>query len=338
MEGFAYISISDWITICYQVFGGCCANVFVLENLITNNQLSYSLGSTITFGQFLVVTILSYFPNSDFKNSNWKRLYLKHSKIPIWKWIIPVTLYFINSLLNNLVWKYNISIPLHIVFRSSGTVVTMIVGYLFGGKTYNYHQIMSSIIISLGTILATIPQGAKKEGSEISLEVDANFILGIAMLFVACILGAFMGLYNEDLYQAYGNQWQEGLFYSHLLSLPLFLVVSKTIYQEFLIILYDKNQTIQLFPGLILSKQLVNLIINVFTQFMCIKGVNMLAGRTSALTVSIVLLVRKFISLIISILWYDNDFSKQTIIGTIAVFGGVAYYSISSIKRKIKKE
>lgn len=336
MDGLAYISFADWITIGYQVFGGCCSNVFVLENLITNNQLSYSLGSTITFCQFLIVTILSYYPNSDFKTSNWKRLYLKPSKIPIWKWVVLVCLYFLNSLMNNLVWKYNISIPLHIIFRSSGTVVTMVIGYLFGGKTYNYNQILSSVVISFGTILATVPPGSDK--SEVSFAADRNFIIGISILFISSVLAAFMALYNEGLYQKYGNQWQEGLFYSHFLSLPLFLVVSNTIYHELGVIIFDASRTIQLMPGLIISKQLMNLIINVFTQFMCIKGVSMLAGRSSALTVSIVLLVRKFVSLFISILWYGNSVTKETIAGAIGVFGGAAYYSLSSTKKKSKKE
>lgn len=62
---------------------------------------------------------------------------------------------------------------------------------------------------------------------------------------------------------------------------------------------------------------------NVSTQYLCSKGVNMLAGNTSALTVTVVLLVRKFISLILSVVWYGNSMSSQKMIGAISVFGGL---------------
>lgn len=310
-----YISISEWLNILLQVFGGCCTNVFVLENLLSNNDSEYSLGTLITFCQFLTTTILSIPINS--------KGFIK-PKVPIEKWFLPVALYFITSLLNNLVWQYDISIPTHIIFRSSGTVVTMIVGYLFGNKKYNKHQIISSIIITLGTIKATLPEDKSN-----LVEFNSNFLFGIFILFIACIISAFMGLYGEQIYKTYGNQWQESLFYNHFLGLPLFLFVSPTIYKEIKIVWNSEPLNFGLIS---IPKQVFNLLMNVSTQYLCSKGVNMLAGNTSALTVTVVLLVRKFISLILSVVWYGNSMSSQKMIGAIAVFGGAAYYSLSGIR------
>ena len=68
-------------------FGGCCTNVFVLENLLSNNDSEYSLGTLITFCQFLTTTILSIPINS--------KGFIK-PKVPIEKWFYQ--LHYISSL------------------------------------------------------------------------------------------------------------------------------------------------------------------------------------------------------------------------------------------------
>lgn len=42
----------------------------------------------------------------------------------------------------------------------------------------------------------------------------ARFLSGLAILFVAQVLSAFMGLYIEATYATYGNNYREGLFYT----------------------------------------------------------------------------------------------------------------------------
>src|SRR3954468_22037274 len=48
------------------------------------------------------------------------------------------------------------------------------------------------------------------------------FSTGLAILFIAQVLSAIMGLYTEETFKEYGPHWKENLFYSHLLALPLF--------------------------------------------------------------------------------------------------------------------
>lgn len=325
MRSLTYISISGWLNILLQVFGGCCSNVFVLEDLLYNNKLEYSLGTLVTFSQFLITSILSI-PIST-------KGFIRPT-VPVSRWIFPVVLYFLTSLLNNLVWQFDITVPMHIIFRSSGTVVTMLVGYFFGNKRYSKHQIVSSIFMTLGTIMATLP-----EGNSLLIEINIKFLTGILILTIASVISAFMGLYSELIYKQYGNQWHESLFYNHFLALPLFVFVSPTIYREFGVVLQSKQVTLGAFK---FPRQLLSLTVNVLTQFICTKGVNMLAGETSALTVTVVLLVRKFVSLILSVIFYGSYMSTLGMIGSIIVFGSAAYYSISGISdRKImelKKE
>ena len=43
-----------------------------------------------------------------------------------------------------------------------------------------------------------------------------------------------MGLYTEETYRIYGPQWKENLFYSHLLSIPLFLPFLPSLIKQFM--------------------------------------------------------------------------------------------------------
>ena len=51
----------------------------------------------------------------------------------------------------------------------------------------------------------------------------SNFRDGLTILLLAQFLSAYMGAYVEDTYAKHGASWTENLFYTHCLSLPLFL-------------------------------------------------------------------------------------------------------------------
>ncbi|ODV82351.1 golgi uridine diphosphate-N acetylglucosamine transporter [Suhomyces tanzawaensis NRRL Y-17324] len=319
--------ISDLLLVAFPLFGGCCLNVFVLEQLLANS--SHPLGTAITFAQFLFIAVASWPSQIDPQSSSWKRLWLPPSHIPIHKWFYYVVMFFTVSLLNNLVLKYNISIPLHTIFRSSSTVITMAVGYLFGGKCYNRGQVLSCLIMSLGAILATFRSGSGTS------HANSQFVLGVVLLIALSILASLMSLYNESLFRQYGNHWQESLFYTHFLGLPLFLLVGPDLKREFLVIWND--QKVYEIGQFSVKKQAANLLINMVSQYVCIRSVSKLAGKTLALTVSIVLLVRKFVSLIISVVWFGNAIGSNGAWGAVLVFVGTVYYALASGTRPSKK-
>jgi UDP-xylose/UDP-N-acetylglucosamine transporter B4 len=176
------------------------------------------------------------------------------------------------------------------------------------------------------------------------------FSTGLAILFLAQILSAIMGLYTEETYRLYGPHWKENLFYSHLLSLPLFLPFFPAIKRQFLRLAdspplelpFLANLSLQRVPddfqkgfGTIhIPSQLAFLVANVLTQYACIRGVNLLAAAASALTVTIVLNVRKLISLLMSIWLFGNKLSPGTLLGAVIVFGSGALYSLDGSKSK----
>lgn len=79
-----------------------------------------------------------------------------------------------------------------------------------------------------------------------------------------------------------------------------------------------------------IPSQLAYLATNVLTQYACIRGVNLLAAVSSALTVTIVLNIRKLVSLLLSIWLFGNRLAVGTLVGAIIVFGAGGLYSLDS--------
>lgn len=177
-----------------------------------------------------------------------------------------------------------------------------------------------------------------------------SFNTGLAILFIAQVLSAIMGLYTEETYRKYGSQWKENLFYSHLLSLPLFLPFMPSMWRQF-----NKLKNSPPLPLPIASlfgletlpndvqhgvdkiqipSQLFFLVMNVLTQYACIRGVNVLAAVSSALTVTIVLNIRKLVSLLLSIWLFGNSLAPGTLLGACIVFFAGGLYSLDGKKSK----
>jgi solute carrier family 35 (UDP-xylose/UDP-N-acetylglucosamine transporter), member B4 len=279
---------------------------------------------------------------------------LRKPQIPLYKWLLPVTLYFAVSVLNNRVWIYDISIPVHIIFRSGGTVTTMAVGYLVG-KRYTVRQILGVATLTIGVCVATLygrgqasNDSVNSSGCSIitesqgeihidSTEVENDvwgilspenitFLTGISQLTIAAVLTAVQGLVAESLYSKYGRHWRESLFYTHFISLAFFLPISSDLIREFKV-LANSQPRYDVFGIFTISQQIVNLILNAVTQYVCVRGVNNLAGQVQALTVTIVLNIRKFISLLLSVYLFGNDLSVGMVLGTALVFSGAFLYS-----------
>jgi hypothetical protein len=179
---------------------------------------------------------------------------------------------------------------------------------------------------------------------------DMHFELGLLILLIAQLLSACLGIYVQDTYARYGNCWDENLFYSHLLSLPLFIPLQGMLRAQ-----YQRLEasppldippifTATLSPPLqklltSIPSSVTYLAMNSITQLICITGVNLLGACSSAVTVTIVLNIRKLISFIFSIWLFGNKLSGLMIVGATLVFGAGALYGWETtvgIKRRME--
>ncbi|KAK7969775.1 UDP-N-acetylglucosamine transporter [Apiospora saccharicola] len=332
------------------IFGGCCSNLAVGE-CPSRGRTRYTNileGTLLTFVQFLFVAVTGYVSQFDPKRPPF---FLTPNRVPIRRWLINIVLFFSINVLNNHAFSYDISVPVHIILRSGGSITTMIAGSLWG-KKYSRIQILAVLLLTVGVIMAAWSDSQTKDTASGDAHSSApSFSTGLVILFVAQVMSAIMGLYTEETYKKYGPHWKENLFYSHLLSLPLFLPFMPSLYRQFVRLASSAPLALPAFaeqlaasPNLSeamranfksiqIPSQVVYLALNVLTQYACIRGVNLLAAASSALTVTIVLNIRKLVSLLLSIWLFGNRLAPGTLLGAVVVFSAGALYSLDGKKK-----
>ena len=70
-------------------------------------------------------------------------------------------MFFTVNMMNNFAFGYQISVPVHIILRSGGSVATMLVGYLWG-KRYNKGQVLGVTMLTVGVIVAAMADAQSK--------------------------------------------------------------------------------------------------------------------------------------------------------------------------------
>lgn len=103
------------------------SNALTLEQLTSHYP---SAGSLITFCQFLFISL-----HGLRKFVIWRPYpHLKPRRIPILPYLIQVALFYAISYLNNAAFAHKIPMTVHIIFRSGGLVISMIMGWLIQGR------------------------------------------------------------------------------------------------------------------------------------------------------------------------------------------------------------
>lgn len=106
-------------------------------------------GLLITFFQF-VFTALAAYPTQFSPNGPYT---IQKPKVPLQRWAVIAAMFFSINMLNNWAFAFHISVPVHIILRSFGSVTTMIAGYI-RGKRYTYLQVLSVAILTLGVVVS----------------------------------------------------------------------------------------------------------------------------------------------------------------------------------------
>ncbi|EAU80565.2 UDP-N-acetylglucosamine transporter [Coprinopsis cinerea okayama7 len=210
--------LSSWATTLSLVFGGCCANALTLEQL----TLTYpNFGSLITFLQFAIISL-----HGLQRHVTWTRYgpRFKPRRIPLLPYLGQVSLFYILSLLNNAAFAYRIPMPVHIIFRSGGLVVSMLLGIVISKKRcvvklfyqnacltvwnprYNFTQVFAVLLVTAGVILTTLSASQPNKPSTSSAPADPYaYLTGISLLSLALLFGGFLGLLQDWTYTKYGR-------------------------------------------------------------------------------------------------------------------------------------
>jgi len=258
-----------------------------------------------------------------------------------------VLIFFTVSVMNNKALAFKIALPFHMIFRSGSLMSNVLMGFLVFGKRYTSKQIIAVTAVTAGIIISTFASVSQfnNDSNKATAAGEAEegeffwWIVGILMLTGALFLSSALGLFQEWSYSQYGkDHYKESMFYSHALALPFFAFLWEDITRHSQ--LYTESAPVVI-PGLNLyiPNLWLYLLANVLTQYICIRGVFTLTGKTTSLTCTLVLSVRKFVSLIFSVWYFSNPFTLHHWIGTFLVFLGTTLYSWPDAKKvESKKE
>ncbi|KII96022.1 hypothetical protein PLICRDRAFT_130186 [Plicaturopsis crispa FD-325 SS-3] len=289
----------DWLATLSLIFGGCCSNAITLEQLTATHPHS---GTLITFLQFLLIALTCLAFNLSFSPYP----HLAPRTFPIAPYLLQVALFYAVSLLNNAAFAYAIPMSVHIVFRSAGLGVSMAMGWAIVGKRYTKVQVASAVLVMAGVAVTTLSASSPPK-KPLETQMGA-YAMGIAILSLALVFAGGLGLVQDRMfakYRASGGTtrpaWQESMFYLHVLALPLFV----TSRHELLAQWRDMQRDSVLVALPATSVQLAipppTLLLNALTQLLCASGVHRLTSTgVSAVGVTLVLVVRKAVSVIIS--------------------------------------
>jgi len=305
-----------------MVLTGCWANVVFLEFLITYDPGS---GNLITFNHFFWIALEGFIFTTKCGTVT--------PNIPMGSWVTLVAMYFVVSVSNNYALNFHIPMPLHMIFRAGSLMANMLMGILLLQKRYSLSKCLSVIMITLGIVLCTYMSAVAKEevpsesaGGDSNVETNDNFWLfvGLGLLTFALFMSARMGIYQEVIYAQHGKFPKEALFYTHALPLPGFLLLAPDIWRHFNIAVASPPFFLL---GLQVPSMLGYLALNVVTQYICISGVFILTTECTSLTVTLIITIRKFLSLLFSIWYFSNPFTFGHWVGTFLVFGGTLIFS-----------
>lgn len=122
------------------------SNALTLEELTSKHP---NVGHLVTFFQFLIIAAYG-FPKH-FTIIRWRGIPIprfKPLRVPFSVYIVQVVLYCSLSILNNKAFAYLIPMPVHIIFRSGGLVISMVMGRILLKKRLAMRRTDETLILT----------------------------------------------------------------------------------------------------------------------------------------------------------------------------------------------
>ncbi|KAH8102809.1 UAA-domain-containing protein [Phellopilus nigrolimitatus] len=311
------------------------------------------------------------------------RIRFKPCRIPLSRYAIQVLLFLLISLLNNAAFAYHVPMAVHIIFRSGGLVVNMLMGWLLEKRRYTNIQIGSVLLVTAGVALTTLsstqskPRAPRKAWSasvgalaETEPASYGTYAIGIAILTLALLLAGLLGPRAGQDLRALRARALGGGALLPACARPTALRVhlagprragprSQHRPAARARLAHPRSACLRALgratpsaplrpplpylpvrlPTLRVPAFYIPLLLNVLTQCVCVSGVNRLTSRVNSLTVALVLVVRKAVSLAISVLLFGGSSGSVFLwIGAAAVLAGTIGYTLGNRPAPRKKE
>ncbi|EDW15449.1 UDP-xylose and UDP-N-acetylglucosamine transporter [Drosophila mojavensis] len=304
-----------------NVFVGCCCAVVFLELIV---KLDPGAGNLITAGQFAFIALEGFVFTSKFGTV--KRV------ISLRDYGLLVVMFFLTSVCNNYVFHLNVPMTLHMIIRGGSLISNMCLGTIILKRQYRLEQYIAVIMITVGIFICTYfsSQDVEVDKRHGDGDAEANifwWLVGVLLLVLALFISSYMGITQELLYRKHGKCAREALFYTHLLPLPAFFFMHDNIKAHWTMAMESETYRFEWLGGVVVPLLLLYLIGNILMQHLCISSVYFLTTECSSLTVTLILTLRKFVSLVFSIIYFRNPFTIYHWLGTVLVFVGTLMFA-----------
>ncbi|KAK5971456.1 UDP-xylose and UDP-N-acetylglucosamine transporter [Trichostrongylus colubriformis] len=209
-------------------------------------------------------------------------------------------------------------------------LANIILGFTLRNRFYTRKQIASVIAVTCGIIIFTLasynPSAYPKTSDSVRFFSIQPFFTGIFLLTAALLLSAYLGVCQEDMYGTYGKHAKESMFMVHFLSIPAYALLGNEITDAF----HATNITppLSIFGyDLLLPRAWAYILGICVLQYICINNVYRLTALTTSLNVTMVITLRKFLSLFVSFVVFNNSFNILHFVGATFVFLGSLMFS-----------
>jgi UDP-xylose/UDP-N-acetylglucosamine transporter B4 len=323
----------------------CGLNNHTLELML---RVDSGFGPLLSVCQFVFVALVGLFAQVD-----WRRLRWRAPTIPLWFHALIAFVFFSSQLLNNAAYIFGVGQPLTLCLRSSGLAISFLMGRFLFDQAYNTRQLLAVLAIVIGvsvtvaadsalnlcrdcslndTLAVIFQPHASTDGANagpFGLSRASSWMMGVGVLLVALAISSAMGHLQDMAYKRWERKPDEIMFYAHVLSLPGFVLFGGELGRS--VERWSASPPLLLWNDSVsLGPQMwIFLAANVATQWMCVRSVYELTSRQGTLTCTVVLTLRKFLSLLGSVWYFENEWTLTHWVGTFLVFAGVVLYSLA---------
>lgn len=317
----------------------------------------------MTLAQFVFValTLLPRFLSFRDGKTGSMRISLYH-KAPLKEYVLMTLIFFVSSVASNKAFELGVSQPFNVIFRSLSLLVSYLIGMVWFNKHYSMRQFVAVALVTAGVMVTTLGELFLKSGIPEKLEQCCSnlpfwsqayvvvtdrtilgldsptssdsllfrllFFFGAIFLLSLTLIGlAVLGHLQGKVYNTYNAEPTENMFFLHLLPLPMFAILLGDLRLHWDIWTAST-------PYSVLGIQIPWLwwlcFCNAVTQVICLLGVHYTTSSMGTLVCTFATTVRKFISLIFSVLFFRNPFTPVHTAGALCVFVGTYLFATSS--------
>lgn len=320
-------------------------------------------GGLMTFAQFafLAVLLLPFFLRFRDPETGHLGIYFKH-KTPLMEYLKMTIIFFVGSVASNKAFELGVTQPFAVIFRSLSLLVSYLIGMFWFNKKYTARQFIAVCLVTLGVLVTTLGEVYLKSGIPQKLDqccstfpiwqqayivatnqpilgLDAatqsadETSFGYHMLILATtttlltftLVGlAVLGHLQSKCYSTYKSDAIENMFFLHLMPIPMFAMLASDLRHHFT--LWNASA-----PFVVLGIEVPWLwwlcFLNVLTQCVCLAGVHNTTSSMGTLVCTFATTVRKFLSLIFSVLYFQSPFTLLHTSGAALVFFGTYLFA-----------